>query len=120
MTMAYRYLVAAVASLALLISAFGLGVKVGNEHQIAKRASEAELIAAVEQRTQLVVAEAIAKMKPTHQITKQVLEREIRIVPDYSRCVNSADGLRAINGALTNEPVTPGDRGMSNVDANGR
>ncbi|HZT03680.1 MAG TPA: hypothetical protein VFA39_15575 [Steroidobacteraceae bacterium] len=107
-----------IAGLLALAGMFIVGIKVGAEHEVAKHARDEQLMAAVEQRTQSAVADAIAKMKPIHQITRQVLEREVRTVPDYSRCVNSADGMRALNGALTNQPVTARDVGVPDAHPN--
>lgn len=75
----------------------------GEDHQVAKQTKTQELIAQVKEQAQQGAAEAIAKNRPVNQYNKQVLEREVRIVPDYSKCVNSPDGLSAINSALENK-----------------
>ncbi len=90
--------------LAVLASG-GLGLKLGKEYAEGKAAKTEVLIRAVQEQAQLGAAAAIAANKPVNTYTKQVLDREVRIVPDYSRCVHSPDGMRAINGALENKPV---------------
>lgn len=94
------YLIIA-AGIALLLSGV-FGFRLGAEHQIASQAKTVQLIAAVEQRAQLGAATAIAANKPVHQYNKQVVEREVRTVVDYSKCEHSDDGLRAVNAALAN------------------
>lgn len=91
--------------LVLVLLSGALGVKLGKGYAEGKQARTELLIKAVAEQAQLGAAEAIAANKPTNVYTKQVLDREVRIVPDYSRCVNSPDGLRAINAAIENQPV---------------
>lgn len=57
-------------------------------------------------------AEAIAKIQVRNVTNKQTLQKEIVHVPDYSQCHNSADGLRAINDALTNGKQPTSDSRM--------
>lgn len=105
----------------LLLAAAAGGAKLGSDHQIAKQAKTEALIAAVEKRAQIGAATAIAENKPVHQFNKQVIERETRIVPDYSRCVHSDAGLRALNSALENTRAeSVGDSVLPDADAPGR
>lgn len=86
----------------LVIGAFGSGVYTGKEYEQGQQAQDEVLIAKVSEASQLAAAEVIAKNKPIHRHNQQVIEREVRIVPDYSRCVHSDGGLRAVNDALQN------------------
>lgn len=86
-----------------MVGATAGGYKLGSDHQIASQAKTEDLIAKVKEQAQQGAAEAISKNKPVNQYNKQVLEREVRIVPDYSKCVNSVDGLSIINSALQNK-----------------
>ncbi len=110
--------------LALLLVIAGAGVegaKLGADHEIAKQAKVQDLIAQVKEQAQKGAAEAIAKNRPINQYNKEVLEHEIRVVPDYSRCVNSPDGMRAINSALEGERAdSAGVRGMPKTDTPNR
>jgi hypothetical protein len=88
--------------LALILAASG-GAYVGKEYSDGQHAKQEVLIAKVAEQAQIGAAEAISRNRPIHQHNQQVLEREIRIVPDYSRCVHSADGLQSVNSALENK-----------------
>lgn len=109
----YKYLAIVLAVLLAIGGAFGFGYRTGNEHQLAKQVTEQQRY----ENMQSAVAEAIAKQRPIHLHTKAVIERETRTVPDYSHCSNSADGLRAINSALTNEPLSTGESIVPNADS---
>ena len=110
--------------LALLLVIAGAGVegaKLGSDHEIAKQAKVQDLIAQVKEQAQQGAAEAIAKNRPINQYNKEVLEREIRTVPDYSRCFNSDDGMHAINSALENKRAeSPGSGVVPKSNAPGR
>lgn len=105
------YIAAAAAiGFALLVAGvFAYGVHVGATREIATQAKTDRAVAADREAQAQVIAKAVANIRVVTQTTKQVLEREIRIVPDYSACHHSADGLRAVNSALTNQPVPAGD-----------
>lgn len=97
------------------------GYKLGSDHQLASQAKTEDLIAKVKEQAQQGAAEAISKNRPINQYNKQVLDREIRIVPDYSRCVHSPDGLQSINSALENKRAEPiGDGSLPGVNTNDR
>lgn len=87
----------------LAISGFTFGVK----YESGQHAKAAQLVADVREQAQLGAAAAIAKNWPINQTVRQTLEKEIRIVPDHSRCMHSDDGLRAVNAALEDRAVEP-------------
>ncbi len=98
------------AMVALFLAGLG-GFKLGKDHILAQQVETVQLIAAVEERAQVGAAAAIAKNKPVNRYNTQVVEHEVRTVVDYSKCMHSDDGLRAVNGALENkraEPVSGG------------
>jgi len=101
-----------------IASAFASGAWTGKEYAEGRAAQAAQLIADTREQAMRGAAEAIAKNKPVHQHIKQVLEREIRTVPDYSRCVHSPDGLRSVNAALENKPI--GDSVVPDADTSDR
>lgn len=105
--MARPYIILAVLVSVLLSGA--LGAKLGKDYAEGQHARTELLVKAVAEQAQLGAAAAIAANRPINVHTKQVLDREVRIVPDYSRCVHSPDGLRAINAALENRAVASGD-----------
>lgn len=111
----YKYIAILLAAIALVAGTFWFGYRTGTEHELAKQVA----VISAEDRMQAVVAEALAKQRPIHQQLKQVIERETRIVPDYSRCINSDVGLRAINSALENQPVSPSDLIVPDADPTG-
>lgn len=58
--------------------------------------------ARLEEAVKLAVSDGVSKIKVTNQTNRQVIERETRIVPDYSQCRHSDGGLRSVNDALAN------------------
>lgn len=88
--------------LALAGAAAG-GAKLGIDHEIAKQAETADLIAQVKEQAQQGAAEAIAQNRPINQYNKQVLEREIRTNTVYAQCIHTPDGLQSVNAALENK-----------------
>lgn len=102
--------------LLLLGVAAGSSFHLGKEYAEGKAAKTEILVRQVQEQAQLGAAQAIAALQPRNVYTKQVLDREVRIVPDYSRCVHSPDGLRAINGALENKSVASSDSVVPGAD----
>lgn len=100
----------------LLAGAYAYGVKAGTASAEANQVRTELAIAKAGEAFALVAATAVSKVRVVNHTSKQVLEREIHIVPDYSACRHSDDGLRAINGALANEPVAPGDSSLPQAD----
>lgn len=103
-----------------VLAAGGTGAKLGKDYAEGKAAQTQLLVEQVRKQAELGAADAIAANKPVNVYTKQVLDREVRIVPDYSRCVNSPDGLRAINAALENKPVGAGGSAVPGTDTTNR
>lgn len=90
----------------------------GRAIEIAKQATQDELVRTVAKAATAAAAEAISAIEVKHVTYRQQLDREIVHVPDYSRCVHSAVGLSAINAALTGaDPHPTGDRELSTTDA---
>lgn len=105
----YRYAAYALILILALLSAFGGGLRVGSDHEIAKQARTEQLIAATEKRTQDVVATAIAKMIPIQQTIRQKTETVIREVPIYRDCINDPAVERLLDAARANrEPESTG------------
>lgn len=83
------------------------GIKLGIDYAEGQHAKESVLIEKAGRAAQIAAAEQIAQIKIVNQTNRQVIEREIRTVPDYSACKHSPDGLRAINEALTGRASAP-------------
>lgn len=58
---------------------------------------------------QLGAAREIAKLEVKHVTVQRKIERETREVPVYRDCVHQPDGVRIVNDALENRPLTVGD-----------
>lgn len=112
----YALLASVVAAAAVTIGAFFFGLNVGADREVAKQAREGVLIEKVSTAAQEAAAREIAKIRVTNTTQKQVLEREIINVPDYSLCRHSPDGMRAVNSALENRAEPAGDRGLPRAD----
>ena len=97
--------------------AFFYGRTTGIDHAVAEQTEDAALIEEAASAAQRGAAEEIAKIKVTNQVNRQVLEREIVEKPVYRDCVNTDDGLRAINAALENRPLPAGDSKLPDADA---
>lgn len=74
----------------------------------AQQARDDKVRKEVEEAAQLGAAQAISKIEVKNVTVRQNIERETRIVPDYSQCHHSADGLQNVNAALTNSQPTGG------------
>lgn len=96
--------------------AFFYGRSTGIDHAVADQKETADIVAEVADAAQRAAAEEIAKIKVVNQVNRQVLEREIVEKPVYRDCVNTADGLRAINASLEDRPLAAGDRKLPEAD----
>lgn len=92
------------------------GFRLGSDHEIARQAKLEAVIQTVADKAQQAAAHEISKIKIVNQTNRQILERETRVVPDYSACRHSADGLRATNQALTNQADAAGNRVVPDAD----
>lgn len=109
--------------LALVLAIGGAGYsgfRLGADHEVAKQARLEAVIQTVAAEAQQAAAHEISKIKIVNQTNRQILERETRVVPDYTACRHSPDGLRATNQALTNQPDTAGRGVLPDADAPGR
>jgi hypothetical protein len=85
--------------------ATGAYVKGGNDREnaiIAQDAKNEVLAQRMGDKMLSVAAKAISEIPVKNVYNKQVLEKEITRVPDYTACHASADGMRAVNDALAN------------------
>jgi hypothetical protein len=86
----------------------------------ASKAREERLVKEASDAANKAAAQAIANLEIKHTTIQQILEKEVRVVPDYSRCRHSPDGLRALNDALTNGAKPSRDRVVPPADAASR
>ncbi len=112
----YVALAGGAAVVAAIVGSFFYGMDLGADRAFAQQKRTEQIVADAGEAARRAAAEEIAKIKVVNQTTRQVLERETRIVPDYTACRNSPDGLRAINGALENRPIGAGDRVVPKAD----
>jgi anti-sigma factor RsiW len=116
----YLMLAGGAAIVVAIGGSFLFGMDVGADRSYAAQKRTEQIIADTGAAAKLAAAEEIAKIKVVNRNTQQVLERETRIVPDYTHCRNSPDGLRAINGALEDRPVSPDSRVVPEADTTQR
>lgn len=107
-------------ALLAIAGSFFYGMRVGNDRAVAQQARVEQLIEKVSEAAQRGAAKEIANIKIVNQTQRQVIERETRVVPDYSQCRNSPDGLRAINAALENRAGSTGSGVVPDADSAGR
>lgn len=97
------YAGAALGAVLLVGGAFGYGVKVGADGELATQARVEEVRKAAEQSAQLGAAVAIAKIKISNTTIRGEVQREIQTNTVYRDCHLPADGVRLINEALTGQ-----------------
>ena len=113
----YVALAGGAAVVAAVVGSFFFGIDVGSDRILADQKRTEQIVAEVSAAAQTAAANEISKIKVVNRNTQQVLERETRIVPDYSRCQHSSNGLQAVNAALENRAVPAGASGVPNADA---
>lgn len=86
--------------------AYFKGKSDGYKIQEGEQARINRLAEQVYEQAQKATATEIAKIKVTNTTVRQVLEKEIHEKPVYVDCRHSADGLRAINTALSGTSVS--------------
>lgn len=100
--------IAAAVALAAMFG-FAFGFKSGGNAVLADQARWAARMEEVEERAIAAASKAIAQIKVQNKTIYNEVERETRIVPDYTACRHSDVGLRNVNAALLGEAGT--DRG---------
>jgi uncharacterized membrane protein len=99
-----------------LAGAFGYGAHLGRRFEMTDRLRDDALLAKVQDAAQTGAATEIAKIKPIHRTTTQVLEREIVNSPLPPDCRISDVGLRSLNAIIENRPFSAGDRVVPEAD----
>lgn len=101
----------ALGGVVLSVAAFFYGVDVGVDRQVAKQKSTQDLVDAVYAKAQEGAAAAIADMEVKNVTITQPIRTEVRTRTVYAECKHTADGLRALNTAITGraEPVGGGE-----------
>lgn len=82
-------------------------IGVGEDKIIAKQASDDKIRQETREAAQQGAADAIAKLKPVNTTIRAKTETIVRENHVYRDCVNTADGLRSINSALTGRAPEP-------------
>lgn len=110
-----------IAALVAVLAAGAGGFKLGADHEIAAQVREQNHIAEAVNAANTASAEAIAKIKVVNTTIKQELEKEVRYEKVYTDpgCVNTPNGMRLINEALTGGKPA-GDGKLPKADAHGR
>lgn len=97
------YAGAALGAVLLAAGAFGYGVKVGADGELATQARVEEVRKAAEESAEQGAAAAIANIKVTNTTIRGEVQREIQTNTVYRDCRLPADGVRLINEALTGQ-----------------
>lgn len=84
---------------------YGMGL--GKAQVIAKQASDDKIRQETREAAQQGAADAIAKLKPVNTTIRAKTETIVRENPVYRDCINTPDGLRSINSALTGRTPEP-------------
>ena len=99
-----------IAILAGYIAAIAGGFTLGVDHEVASQRRADKHIAQAVDAANNTAATAIAKIKVTHQVINQKVIHETSNSVVYRECVNTPDGLRLINSALTNSQPIDSDK----------
>ena len=110
-----------IAALVAVLAAGAGGFKLGADHEIAAQAREQNHIAEAVDAANNASAQAIAAIKVVNTTIKQELEKEVRYEKVYTDpgCVNTPNGMRLINEALTGGKPA-GDGKLPKADTPGR
>lgn len=82
-------------------------IGIGEDRIIAKQASDDKIRQQTREDAQQGAANAIAKLKPVNTTIRTKTETIVRESPVYRTCINTPDGLRGINSALTGRLAEP-------------
>jgi hypothetical protein len=88
---------------------FWYGTAVGADGEIAHQKKIEDVVIQVAAAAQTGAAEAIAANQPINKTIIQKATHEVQINSVYRDCINSPDGLRSINEALTGRPQPASD-----------
>lgn len=83
------------------------GIGLGEDRIIAKQASDDKIRQETREAAQQGAADAIAKLKPVNTTIRAKTETIVRESPVYRDCLNTPDGLRGINSAITGRIAEP-------------
>lgn len=92
----------------------------GNKIQEAEQARVDRMATEAFNAAQKATASEIAKIKIVNSTVVQKLEREIYEKPVYRECVNTPDGMLAINAALAGTSIGAGNRKLPRIDTAGK
>lgn len=81
----------------------------GKNAQIVKQKESDDLITKVKDEARQGAAEAIAGIEIKRVTVQGRLQTEIQTNTVYRDCINTPDGLRALNEVLANSPARPAD-----------
>ena len=83
------------------------GIGIGENNIIAKQASDEQIRRETREASQQGAADAIAKLKPVNTTIRAKTETIVRENTVYRTCLNTPDGLRSINSALSGRIPEP-------------
>ncbi len=92
-----------IASFIATIASYKFGYDNGTNEIKALQLSEEKLIAKVEESARLGAANEIAKIQLKQTTIYNKVQREVQTNTVYRECKHTADGLRNLNEALTNQ-----------------
>jgi len=82
-------------------------IGVGEDKIIAKQASDDKIRQETREAAQQGAADAIAKLKPVNTTIRAKTETIVRESTVYRTCLNTPDGVRNINAALSGRTAEP-------------
>lgn len=88
-------------------SAGWYGIGFGEDRIISKQASDEQIRRDTREAAQQGAADAIAQLKPVNTTIRAKTETIVRENTVYRTCINTPDGLRNINAALSGKPAEP-------------
>lgn len=112
----YVLLASVCAVLIAIGGAFGYGVHVGKDSEIAAQARAADAETRAMNAAAVAIANGIADIQVKQVTIRQEVEHDVRTNTIYRECHHSVDGLRDLNAALTNT-VPAGGGGVPTPDA---
>ena len=83
------------------------GLELGDDRATARQARDDQVRQETREAAQQGAADAIAKLKPINTTIRAKTETIVRESPVYRDCLNTPDGLRSINSALTGRIAEP-------------
>ena len=97
----YMVLGGAALAVAGVTGVFFYGVEVGQDREVARQKSVTDVAKAAVEARDLQVADLLSKIEVKNEQITQPVIREVRTRTVYAECKHTAEGLKAVNRAIT-------------------